>query len=175
LAAAAGVFRLLLIGFSIVNALDRQDLKSVMALVNRGASVNAQGNNGGTPLLLASNPFQPAALRWLLHRGGNPDVRDDMGFTPLGWAVTRHDGETVRLLLNAGAQPDQRFLRTTPLEYAAVSGDPGMTRLLLERGANVNLRDLDARTALEAVRSSSLTPAMRERLILQLRSRGAKE
>ena len=172
-AASAGVFRLTLLGFFMVDALDRRDLASAASLVRRGAWVNAQGNDGTSPLLLASEPLQPATLRWLLKRGANPSLRDRIGQSPLGWAMIRHDPETARVLLDAGAIPDQRFLRTTPLEYAAVTGDLKLIQLLLDRGADVNLRDYDSRTPLEAIDKASLDARTREQVIRMLRARGA--
>jgi len=72
-------------------------------LVAAGADVNAQDNEGNTPLMKV--PFDVEAARVLIEKGADVNARNKNGWTPLMCASSPG---TVRLLLESGADPSAR-------------------------------------------------------------------
>jgi ankyrin repeat protein len=143
-------------------------LEMVRVLLEAGAEVNAQSENGVTALLQVlrreSVPaaFHPAphseVIRVFIAYGADVNVSCQgqscggnlsVGETALLLAVRFRDAESVRLLLGAGANPEVRDARgRTALLWAGIREDgcsreyasPEIIRLLVEAGADVNVQ-----------------------------------
>lgn len=103
----------------------------VSALLRRGASVNATGKDGGTPLHNASKYGHDKVVGMLIALGADVDAADADGCTPLHRASNwGHDG-VVRLLINAGADiaPANDDGRT-PLDLAKLKNKHMVAKLL---------------------------------------------
>lgn len=135
----------------------------VEILLKRGAEVNAQTQDGRTPLLGVSGS-SPDIARLLLQYGADPNIADKNGETPLIRAVISDNNELVEILLAAGASPDsqlnvgilenrqcssfiERYHSTfrrckvplTAMVLAAERGNCEVVQHLLNHGANPNL------------------------------------
>jgi uncharacterized protein len=121
---------------------------------------------GTTPLLRAARGSDVAAIERLVAKGALLDLPQQAGITPLMAAVgagassTDTRGkfrtelealETADALLKAGAGIDVRDNNgRTALHYAAAAGYTDVAKLLAERGADVNAKDVDGVTPVDA-------------------------
>ncbi len=88
-------------------------------LMTAGASVDAKGAGGRTPLHNAATLGLSSAVTILLTAGADMDAQDSDGKTPLHYAAGRGDTVLVSILLTAGADADaQDNSGATPLDDA---------------------------------------------------------
>jgi ankyrin repeat protein len=147
----------------------------VVLLLEQGASVSAQDENGETALHRVADmrPREPeAAARMatlLIDRGADPNARNWDDVTPLHQGVRRRNLAVVEALLARGADVNarDRGRGSTPLRRAVsgtgASGTAGtsalmlpLARLLLEHGADPEARDKRGVTVLASTRSPEL-------------------
>jgi ankyrin repeat protein len=116
------------LGYPVEYAIYWSPLAFVEALIEAGADVNYDGDDGFPALIAALSTDRPDRhdlLRVLLLRGADPNRRGINDGTPLHYAVGQRDTEALRLLLSFGADP---ALATriddcaTPLEDAESGG-----------------------------------------------------
>jgi uncharacterized protein len=135
------------------------DIKTALALVERGADPNARDQDGIPLLFLASQRGDVEAVTFLLDRGAEVNARDRAGGTALmaavWWSQIDVSGPdeacalTGERLLARGADINaQNNLGMTALMYAAGWEHLPALQRLLEHGADVHLRDRMGRTAL---------------------------
>ena len=129
------------------------------ALRENPKSVNAKGQGGWTPLMLAALYGEVEDVRLLLSQGANPNAQNDGGGTALMYAI--ENAEKTRLLLDRGADVNARSGegRTALLIAVGRAGSNAVVKLLLERGASASVRLPDGRGALQlavAARDASL-------------------
>ncbi len=157
----------------LMTAVVSHDIPAANLLLEHGASVDAIGEAGSTPLMMAAGYGYTALVEHLLERGASisrqdGDGNDALGHAALGARFTHGisaaaNGEepgvqnaaqvdscaTCRLLLQRGANIHHADASgSTPLIIAARVGEPENVRLLLEHGADVNARDNEGHTAL---------------------------
>lgn len=88
------------------------DVAEVKRLVEAGADVNVQDENGNTPLKYASAEPRPAVLRTLIELGASPHMADRRGFTPIhcvaGHGFYEEAIEMAEILIAAGADVNAR-------------------------------------------------------------------
>jgi hypothetical protein len=92
--------------FDLIEASYGGQLPKVNQLLAKGASVDAQDQNGYTALHWAAQAGWPLTSRALLSKGAKVDARDYKGRTPLLLATVRKQVEVARTLLAAGADPN---------------------------------------------------------------------
>lgn len=123
--------------FQAIHVLDYIDFRQKLELlIDHGADVNAQNDQGTTLLHILIDPeFVPVVVS----AGGDLEAKDSQGYTPLMAALSRPDDslEMVRALLGGGADPNARNDDgQTVLAYARLLGVSDDTiRLLLDAGA----------------------------------------
>jgi uncharacterized protein len=118
------------------------DLKTVRALLNQHADVNAKAGDGSTALLWAAhaNDFEIAEL--LLTAEADANAANDFGMTPLSQACTNSNDAFVRLLLKSGANPNTPIATgETPLMTCARSGSVDAVKRLVEFGAKIETKE----------------------------------
>jgi uncharacterized protein len=143
-------------------AAENGDRAAVSRLLDHGASVDARGVDGTTPLHWAVRSDQPETAKLLLDAGANATAEDRYGVTPLYLAAQNGDADMIALLLDAGAGVNHLApIGETPLMTAARTGNAAAVALLIARGATVDLRDPEfAQTALMlAVREGQIDAA----------------
>lgn len=125
-------------------ATGRDDPASVRLLLDRGAWVNAKGQDGWTALMSAASTGHSRTALLLLQQGAGVDA-GWKGVSPLMEAVYSDNSKTpggfcatAQVLLDAGADVNGVCDGETPLYAAAQRGDITLIRLLLDRGADVN-------------------------------------
>jgi ankyrin repeat protein len=86
------------------------DQRELIALLDAGASADAQDDNGWTALHFAAQDHHPAIVESLLQRGANPNLLNSHGNGPLWVALmrSRDDLAIIKMLIAAGANPDQK-------------------------------------------------------------------
>ena len=91
-------------------------------------------------------------------------------------AVIYERTEMLKLLLERGTNPNPdsgMASNNTPLQQAAFSGKLEYVRMLLDAGADVNRKDKDGRTALDAAESRAGSSEEHRAVAELLKARGA--
>jgi ankyrin repeat protein len=169
-------YTIVAIGFSVANAgayedffaaLERDDARTVTALLQRGFDPNSRNPEGQVALYLALREPAPAVAEALwAHPQLQVDAVNGAGETPLMMAALRGQVSWMRRLLERGARVHQQGW--SPIHYAATGPEPQAVELLLERGAPVDARSPNGTTPLMmAARYGS------ERSVALLLQRGA--
>jgi ankyrin repeat protein len=83
----------------------RERKDAVRKLLERGADVNAQDNDGDAPLHGAAQNGNVEILDLLLAKGANPNLKNKQGGTPLMWAAVFGQESAAQRLLEGGADP----------------------------------------------------------------------
>lgn len=94
----------------------------VEMLVQNGANVNVQSQNGFTPLYMASQENHDGVVKFLLGNGANQALATEDGFTPLAVAMQQGHDKVVSLLLSHDSRgkarlPALRKILTPPLIF----------------------------------------------------------
>ncbi|KAI0263653.1 ankyrin repeat-containing domain protein, partial [Gloeopeniophorella convolvens] len=129
---------------------DSKSMDVVQLLLDRGASIDAAKNNGGTALHIASLNGHLEIVRLLLDRGASIGAAENNGGgTALHIASLNGHLEVVRLLLDRGASIDASTGRNaTALHIESQKGHLEVVRLLLDRGASIDASMCSGATAL---------------------------
>jgi ankyrin repeat protein len=126
----------------LVEAARGQDSKTVRALVNQKADVNARSSDGSTALLWLAHWNDAETAGTLLAGGADANIANEFRMTPLSEACTNGSFALVRLLLKSDANPNTTIATgETPLMTCARSGSADAVRLLVEYGAAVNAKE----------------------------------
>ncbi|KAI9853997.1 MAG: hypothetical protein M1813_001588 [Trichoglossum hirsutum] len=139
-----------------------------LLLVEKGAKVDGEANNGLTALQVAAmGGFEPV-VRLLLDKRADIEARGkENGWTALHQAVQGRYIGVVRLLLEEGADVNSQTTNDgTVLHIAARGGHESLLRLLLEKAASIEKQDKQGRTALNWAAFSGHESAVR--LLLEL-------
>jgi uncharacterized protein len=131
-------------------------------LIERGASINLQDNDGWSPLLrLVGNwADQPDLLKFLLSHGADIKAKTKDGWSVLMLAARFAKDDRIAVLLDRGADIEARdtegrtalmWAITEPREINAATAE-----LLLKRGANIDAVDLKGQTAADRAAHAGL-------------------
>ena len=126
----------------LVEAAERGDRVSIVALLKQGTDVNAARVDGLTALHAAVYADRLDIVDVLLTAGAKVTAGDRYGVTPLYLAAVNGNADVIRRLLVAGADPNGTDAGgETVLMTAARTGNAAALRVLLERGAQVDARE----------------------------------
>ncbi|MDW3191265.1 MAG: ankyrin repeat domain-containing protein [Cytophagales bacterium] len=108
------------------------DGNAIKWLINKGADINIQSDENGTPLGLANMlPNGIEIIPLLLENGADIDITDKNGNTPLMVAAFKRNSKAVKLLIESGANKNiQNSKGMTPLKWAELIKDQTLIRLL---------------------------------------------
>ena len=102
-------------------------LPTVQLLLDKGADVSGNANDGSTPLHHASGWGNEAVVELLLDKGAEVSAKDSTG------CLCRDvDAEGIKRMC-----PDHHHAGVTPLHVAAVHNRKAVVQLLMQRGAEV--------------------------------------
>jgi ankyrin repeat protein len=164
-------------------AVRKGDLKSIRAMLARGAKVNIRDREGQTALVFAIDTVPERALvltiaRMLIAAGADVNLKANDEAVPLQLAVYEFEdkrGELVRLLLAAGADANAKDNYGTTVLMHAIHGATqeatliNNVRQLIRAGAQVNIRNKLGQTALSIALENN-----NDDLIKLLKQAGAK-
>lgn len=141
-------------------------------LVEAGANLNVQVEEGLTPLIVATGKGYFQIVEYFVSKGANVNLKNNAGISPLHFASAKGHIQIVKLLLAKGAEVNAKLVREdgkgqTPLMFAAASGFDEIVKLLISAGADVNEKDANGNTALSV--------ATKPDIIKILKYAGAKE
>jgi len=127
----------------------------VELLISNGAHVSAQGNDGRTPLDLATQSKRNLEIANLLRKHGGKTRKEfkelEAAKESIHAAARYGKIETVKQHLDAGVDVNAGVHRTeqTPLYYAAQYGRKEVVELLIAKGADVNAKTKRGDTPLD--------------------------
>ena len=134
-----------------------ESVQTVKALLDGGADVNLEEDDGTTPLLLAAGmvgrQWQLEVIKLLLEKKPIIDHKNSRGNYALKSAVFMGDIDVARLLLEGGAKTDMKDGEGKSLLMVgngifSICTPEQMTKLLLDYGVPIGIRDNEGRDAL---------------------------
>ena len=127
----------------VADAVEKGDLATLRALLQRKVSPATPQAEGSTALHWAALKDDLAAARLLLAAGAPIDATTRINaITPLFMAARNGSAAMVDVLLRSGADFNRANDNgTTPLMMASAAGSGETVRLLLDRGVNPNVRE----------------------------------
>lgn len=147
---------------------------ALLALIQKGANINAVNANGESALFSAVKADSPSTINLLVEKGIITDTRsnltrDHLGNTPLHYAVKWNSLQAAQSVISLGfAVNAQNLAGKTALSDCCRSNKKEMATLLLSYGADVNAADVTGRTVLiDAIQSGS------EQMVALLLANGA--
>lgn len=146
-------------------------------LIAAGAKLNAEDQNGMTPLAECAHSFDTeknrACVRLLIAAGADINHPECRGIPPLYWAAcSTGSGAMLRLLIESGADVNQCGQSgMTPLHCAAMGNNPEAVRLLLAAGADPTAACAEGRTPRDYAKGKE-GKEVRDILADALRARG---
>ena len=147
---------------ALVIAALKQDWKTVLRMLDAGASVETADDTGVTPLMAAAMQGNVGILRTLLERHARVDFTDPAGRCALHYAITAGKLEAVQLLLPLvsnleGASAAGNDLLTMALE----TGDMKIFQTVLERFPATLQWTANTRAALETALHADMKEQVR--------------
>lgn len=135
---------------SLINAIERQDVDSVRAILAQGADVNAAvGEAKNTPLHLAAKNKNEEVVALLINAKANVNMVNKWGRTALHEAARVGSLPITRQLLEQCAGTNNLdHERWAPLHNAAQAGSVDVVNYLLDHGAEMNILTLDENSPL---------------------------
>ena len=130
-------------------ASSRGHVKVVRCLLEHGANVMAQCEDGSMPLHWASQKGRVTLIRVLLQHKADANSQDKNKSTPLHYASRVGYANSTRVLIEHGVDTTAQDKNGwTPLHCAAFEGNVEVTRVLLEHCVDTSVQDKDGRTPL---------------------------
>ena len=123
----------------LANAVLSNDPEQIKFLIEKGADINAQTNQGASPIHTAARHRHPDLVKLLVSLGADVNAVDGKGMTPLRYAAMRDSVPTVKALLESGAdteKPSAEGYRVLALAIAQSRYEAA--KALMEAGAEVN-------------------------------------
>lgn len=159
-----------------VDAIGSGDLAQAQRLLESGASVNAVGTEGMTPLYWAILKQNFSSFEFLLENSANPNTSTcwkpvkgpEQCESALQIAILQDDSRYLSALLDGGADPNQTIdsSKRAPIYIAILYRRLNSIRVLAARGANLNHQDFSLKTPIsDAVSMNAFAAAL---LLLQL-------
>ena len=148
---------------ALINVALMGDVKTVQALLEKGADVNHQSKDGFTALSWASRVGGAAVVQILLENGAQVDLQDKDGWTALMMASREGHAAVVQALVEKGANVDLQMKDgVTALMTASQKGHKAIVRMLLAHGADLNIQNNNGNTALALTKTQAIAQLLKE-------------
>ena len=119
----------------LLKAAKKGDIKNIKRLIEDGAKVNFQDNDGWTPLLYASAGGHIEAVKLLIESKADVNISEKNGNTPLMAAVISGDQALMDLLINKGANLNTTNTQGVPLvNMARIKGNTAFVNRFKDAG-----------------------------------------
>ncbi|XP_019854775.1 PREDICTED: ankyrin-1-like [Amphimedon queenslandica] len=118
-----------------------QKTKSCSYLIQHGATLDFQNNDGQSALALVCEMGFYSMAKLLLEGGANPNLQSNYGSTPLSISCYEGHQKIVKLLLDFNADPNIQMIQfngLTPLMLACYHENHNIVKLLLQAGVYVD-------------------------------------
>ncbi len=136
----------------LVRAAVAGDKDTLIALLEQGADVKYEDDNGWTALMRAAHKGHTNIVRMLIEHDADVNYADDYGNSVLTLATRYGHINIVRILIEAGANLNYAdYQSETPLIMAAKSGYTNIIKLLIEHGAYINHIDYKSMRAVVSI------------------------
>eukprot|EP01100_Stratorugosa_tubuloviscum_P007756 TRINITY_DN319_c2_g2_i1.p1 TRINITY_DN319_c2_g2~~TRINITY_DN319_c2_g2_i1.p1 ORF type:complete len:535 (-),score=216.67 TRINITY_DN319_c2_g2_i1:90-1655(-) len=127
-------------------AISKGNVQLVKQLIDLGANVNCENEDGYSSLLFAVSQEQPNIVNYLLQSNAqvNKTIKGGVykSMTSLHIGCLKRSKEIVEILLNANADPNKLAQHdNSPLHIASRYAELNIIQLLLNKGAKINQRD----------------------------------
>ena len=153
----------------LMEAVNRSQYRVVVALLGKGANVNATNSYGAGVLTSTVHPKGDARIAALLiQHGADVSYTDKEGRTPLILAAADNRADLIELFTKAGASPDSTThdkYQVTALGSAAGFGNVAAVQALIAAGATVEKPAADGYTPIAGALSFEHTEVIK--LLLQ--------
>ena len=164
----------------LAQAVQKNDLKAVEALLTKGADAKVKDSVGRPVLITAAKHGSGSIVEALLKKGADVNARSEEGSTALLEAIDADHLEIVKMLLAARADVNKShegglLKGVTPLIDAAMMGKEDIVQTLLEHGADVKAKSNMGLTALAIAKVMGQAKGKDyEGIIRRLQQAGAK-
>jgi uncharacterized protein len=126
----------------LADAVQNQDIASVLTLIAQHLDTNAAQPDGMTALLWAAHNDDLESAKSLIQANANVKAVNRYGVSAITEAATNGDPQMLELLLKAGADPNTSLPEgDTALMLASRTGADTAVKVLLEHGAKVDAKD----------------------------------
>lgn len=136
----------------LLQAIEKDDIKAVMAMIKGGLDVNSPvDKRGRTALMIASRLNSNNVVRGLLSRGSDVEQVDSSGWTALMWAASSKEPyQTITILVEQGASADHRASHGETALIIAAQNKRAFKAIefLIQNAVDVHQADKDGNTAL---------------------------
>ncbi|OGE49580.1 hypothetical protein PENARI_c020G07591 [Penicillium arizonense] len=124
--------------------------EAIKTMLQQRVEINAEDQEGRTPLSWAAENGRELVVKLLLDRGARLETKDNVFCqTPLSLAAQNGHNLVVKLLLDKGACLETKDnFGQTPLSLAAGNGHDLVVKLLLDKGACLETKDNCGQTPL---------------------------
>ena len=137
--------------YNLMIASSRGNDQEINRLIEKGADINAETEEGATPLTFAISNNRLSAVKTLINYNPQLNTITRAGESPLLIAVKNNNFEITEVLIRAGAEIDFKDpYGATPLHYSAINGNPDLVDLLLYYNASIDLKSNEGTTPLLA-------------------------
>ncbi len=133
----------------LIHSISAGNVERAKGLIEACMDLNAQNQEGRTPLMEAVLQKNMDIIKCLLDRNVLPDIRDREGKTALMLSAQVNYVSGVRVLIKSGACLDIRDQNgDTALMEVAFWGCSQIAEILIKAGASLNIQDREGQTAL---------------------------
>ncbi len=150
---------------TLADALSKKDSVAALALIKKGADVNAVDANATSQLMNACRWADDWTVSFLLRHGALADnPKSPKGRTPLMIACAYYSGKGIcNMLIAYGANVNATASdNITPLMLAAQNAKLDVVELLLKKGANPNVKDANGKTAYDYADKSEVSDYLKK-------------
>ncbi|KAL0333582.1 UNVERIFIED_CONTAM: hypothetical protein Sangu_1514400 [Sesamum angustifolium] len=129
------LFDALRLGDNLAVAARKGEVRTIVRLLENGASINGRDQNGWTALHRAAFKGRIDAARALIEKGIDVNAKDEDGYTALHCAAESGQADVIELLVKKGAEIEARTNKgVTSLQIAESLQYSGIIRILVHGG-----------------------------------------